>query len=189
MEHHLLLNPADWVFNFFLHAFNTVSSLLDLFLTARPVNIFHFYLPVIFGVSYSIFTLFYGLAGGEGICIESICDPDPFHHPALVKKMSQGIEDEITSTCPTVCASFIYPMLDWSNDPTLAIVVTLGGCVAVPLCYALLWAVYKGRLALWMHLKKSKIASVLVKTIKGLYTIAENVESIGGQRKAAEIGK
>ena len=65
VEHHLLLNTADWVFNFFLHLSNTVFSLLDLFLTARPVSLFHAYLPVIFGVCYSIFTLIYGLAGGE----------------------------------------------------------------------------------------------------------------------------
>ena len=65
VEHRLLLNEADWVYNVFLHASNTVFSLTDLLLCARPVSIFHAYLPVIFGVCYSIFTLIYGLAGGE----------------------------------------------------------------------------------------------------------------------------
>ena len=104
-------------------------------------------------------------------------------------KMSQQIGEEITSTCPTVCASFIYPMLDWSNDPTLAIFVTLGGCVVVPLCHAFLWGVYKVRLALWMHLKKSKIALALVKISEGPLHIAKNVVHIGGQRKTSETTK
>ena len=64
VEHMLLLNPADWVYNFFLHAFNTVSCLLDLLLSARPISLFHAYLTVIFGLSYSLFSLIYCLCGG-----------------------------------------------------------------------------------------------------------------------------
>ena len=65
VEHKLLLNPADWVYNFFLHAFNTVSCLLDLLLSARPISLFHAYLPVIFGLIYSLFSLIYWLCGGK----------------------------------------------------------------------------------------------------------------------------
>ena len=65
VEHMLLLNPADWVYNFFLHAFNTVSCLLDLLLSARPISLFHAYLPVIFGLGYSLFSLIYWLCRGK----------------------------------------------------------------------------------------------------------------------------
>ena len=68
-------------------------------------------------------------------------------------------------------------MLDWSNEPLLAVIVTLGGCVAVPLCHTMLWGVFRGRLALWKRLKegiKEKNSSV-----KAEINIIEQGQHIG----------
>ena len=65
MEYRLLLNEADWVYNVFLHASNTVFSLVDLLLSARPVSVYHAYLPATFGLFYSLFSLIYWQLGGR----------------------------------------------------------------------------------------------------------------------------
>ena len=46
------LIKGDWMIalNYFLHLVNTLSCLLDIFLTARPIRVHHFYLAVIFGI-------------------------------------------------------------------------------------------------------------------------------------------
>ena len=50
IEHNLI--QGDWMIalNYFLHLVNTLSCLLDIFLTARPIRVHHFYLAVIFGI-------------------------------------------------------------------------------------------------------------------------------------------
>ena len=69
VEHRLLLNEADWVYNVFLHASNTVFSLADLLLCARPVSIFHACLPVMFGLFYSFFSVIYWQLGGKTVTV------------------------------------------------------------------------------------------------------------------------
>ena len=46
------LIKGDWMIalNYFLHLVNTLSCLVDIFLTARPIRVHHFYLAVIFGI-------------------------------------------------------------------------------------------------------------------------------------------
>ena len=64
------------ILNVFLHGVNTLSCLMDIMVTARPIHIQHFYLPIIFGVYYTIFSLVYWAAGGVGICRRLCPDPD-----------------------------------------------------------------------------------------------------------------
>ena len=57
------------ILNVFLHGINTVSCLLDMMTTARPVRIHHFYLACVFGIWYCFFSLLYWAAGGLGMCM------------------------------------------------------------------------------------------------------------------------
>ena len=69
IEYSLLVYESDWVFTFFFHASNTVFSVVDLMLSARPVSLYHGYLPVIFGLCYSLFSLLYWLSGGDTLTL------------------------------------------------------------------------------------------------------------------------
>jgi len=99
------LIKGDWMIalNYFLHLVNTLSCLLDIFLTARPIRVHHFYLAVIFGIWYTLFSVVYWAAGGTGICREGF-----------------------------PCDRYIYPILDWDEKPGMAAGVVLGGCVLMP---------------------------------------------------------
>jgi len=107
------LIKGDWMIalNYFLHLVNTLSCLVDIFLTARPIRVHHFYLAVIFGIWYTLFSVVYWAAGGTGIC-KHRCDLNP--------------------ECPRVCDRYIYPILDWDEKPGMAAGVVLGGCVLMP---------------------------------------------------------
>ena len=54
------LIQGEWMIalNYFLHLVNTLSCLLDIFLTARPIRVHHFYLAVIFGVWYESYGMY-----------------------------------------------------------------------------------------------------------------------------------
>ena len=72
IKHSFLNDDVDWVYNVFFHAFNTLFMVTDLFISARPVSLYHAYLPVIYGLLYSLFSLLYWQAGGgQDIIINS----------------------------------------------------------------------------------------------------------------------
>ena len=64
IQYRLLLDDLDWIFNVFNHSFNTLLSILDLMISARPVSMYHAYLPMMYGLLYSLFSLVYWLLGG-----------------------------------------------------------------------------------------------------------------------------
>ena len=49
VKYHMQGGAWAQTLNFFLHGFNTVSYLIDIFITARPTRIHHFYFAIIFG--------------------------------------------------------------------------------------------------------------------------------------------
>lgn len=51
--------------NFFVHGLIWIVSAGDIFISLRPCRLLHFYQPVLFVVSYFIFTLIYWAAGGR----------------------------------------------------------------------------------------------------------------------------
>ena len=66
IKYDIILDEADWVFTFFFHAFNTFFILTDLLISARPVRPHHAFLPIIYGLLYSLFSLVYwGVGGGS----------------------------------------------------------------------------------------------------------------------------
>lgn len=133
MEFGIIQGAWMHLLNVFLHAVNTISCLVDMMVTARPVRIHHFYLAVIFGIWYTLFSLVYWAAGGTGVCMPR-CDLDP--------------------SCAVVCDKYIYPILDWEDHPGLAVGIVLGGCIFMPLLQAAWWGVVWARRKL--HSKKSE---------------------------------
>ena len=60
-----LYDPSvSFFYDFHVHSFTTIVSLLDLFLTAMPVRFLHLIYPMGFGIAYLIMTLIYWGAGG-----------------------------------------------------------------------------------------------------------------------------
>ena len=64
IKYNVITDGANWVFTYFYHAFNTVYMVMDLVISARPVSLYHAYLPIFTGLLYSLFSLLYRLAGG-----------------------------------------------------------------------------------------------------------------------------
>lgn len=126
VEYHLMKTPWMMFLNVFLHAGNTLSCLIDIFITARPFRVTHFYLPILFGVWYSLFSVIYWAAGGLGICR---CEEDP-----------------APANCTLHCDKYIYPILDWQDHPGNAVAIVLGGMVCMPLLQAFWWGLSKLRL-------------------------------------------
>ena len=80
------------VLNVFLHGVNTISCVVDMMMTARPVRIQHFYLPCVFGIWFTLFSLVYWAAGGLGMCMPRCL------HLRLDSNMSQ-----LDPSCPITC--------------------------------------------------------------------------------------
>ena len=49
VKYHMLGGAYAQFLNFFLHGFNSLSFLIDIFVTARPTRVHHFYFAIIFG--------------------------------------------------------------------------------------------------------------------------------------------
>ena len=130
IKYGVITDDADWVFTFFFHAFNTLFIVTDLFISASPVSLHHAYLPIIYGLLYSLFSLLYWVAGGEGICTANCHQEGP---------------EILPPACPVECSHYIYPMLDWRDQPLVALLVSAGGSLAVILSLALLYAIYRVR--------------------------------------------
>ena len=64
IHYKLLRDDTDRVLNIFNHSGNTIFSLVDLIISARPVRVQHAYLPMLYGVAYSLFSYIYWQLGG-----------------------------------------------------------------------------------------------------------------------------
>ena len=145
VEHMLLLNTEDWIYNIFLHAFNSMFVLLDLWFCSIPVKPLHCYLPLVFGISYSTFTFFYWSLGGEGICASS-CHEEDKTIPLQLAMMSTS---NSSKDCTVQCASFIYPVLDWENSPEVAVSISIGGSFACVIIHLCLYGLHKLKLYIY----------------------------------------
>ncbi|EDV94060.1 protein rolling stone [Drosophila grimshawi] len=50
--------------NVLTHAFNSICMFIDLWIVAHPLRLLHVFLPVLFGITYAIFSYIYYLCGG-----------------------------------------------------------------------------------------------------------------------------
>ena len=85
---------------------------------------FHFVYPIIFGFYYAGFSLIFWGGGGVGVCYNTKTTPQ--NHPTATVHFPDSNE---------WCDPFIYPILDWQNNPLIAIGVILGGCLVIPLIH------------------------------------------------------
>ena len=46
------------------HGINALIAVIDAFITGMPIRVLHFYLPILFGIAYGIFSVSYDFAGG-----------------------------------------------------------------------------------------------------------------------------
>lgn len=130
VENNLIQGTWMETLNVFLHGVNSLSCLVDLMVTARPIRIHHFYLAIIFGVYYTIFSVVYWAAGGVGICMPR-CD----HLP------TNSSLDPLDPSCPVSCDHYIYPILNWDSQPGLAMGMVVGSCLLMPLLQSFWWTV------------------------------------------------
>ncbi|XP_067648759.1 protein rolling stone-like [Haliotis asinina] len=64
----------------FVHAINSVVVLIDQMVSATPVRLLHFPFPVVFGLVYYLFSIFYWMADTKHVLYEKVLD---WNHPAL----------------------------------------------------------------------------------------------------------
>lgn len=117
MEGGMLQNTWMEILNFFLHGMNTISCLIDIFITDRPWRFAHFIYTHCFGLYYITFSIIYWAAGGKGVC-STDDNGDP--------------TDE--------CEDYIYPILDWGGN----IGLTIGSVIVVMLVIPLFQAFWLG---------------------------------------------
>ena len=79
VESHLLKNEIAVILNVFLHGVNSITCLIDIFISARPWKVFHFVYPIIFGFYYAGFSLIFWGGGGVGVCYNTKTTPE--NHP------------------------------------------------------------------------------------------------------------
>jgi len=131
--------------NAFLHALNSVSCFIDMFITARPIHLHHFYVPVMFGLFYTVFSLVFWAAGGTtemAVCQLHLNTSD---HQVL----PLGPLTPVNATnCLMKENAYIYPILDWGGHPGWALMIVGLGCVGIPVIHVFWWGVYKARMGL-----------------------------------------
>ena len=74
------------------HLFGCIYAGVNMLITARPVRIQHFYIPLIFMALFSLFTLIYWLCGGTTLTGRTYIYPiTDYSRPALVAVSFLGI--------------------------------------------------------------------------------------------------
>jgi len=112
VKNHLLKTDLAAALNFFVHGFNSISCIIDVFLTRRPIKFWHIVFPIGYGLSYMLFSVIYWAAGATGPC--------RLVHP-----------DDLQPTCP----HYIYPILDWDGHPEYAVLTVAVGLVVLPIIH------------------------------------------------------
>jgi len=146
VQSHLLTTPAKKALNFFAHGFNSISILIDIFVSGRPHRIPHFCFSILFGVLYMVFSVSYWAAGGLGTC--KTCDQDCVDEEN--NKTNGGCFENngcvwVDEKEHLMCYTYIYPITDWGNHPGLAAITVVIGVVMLPICHMIWLGVYKLR--------------------------------------------
>ena len=148
IEENLMPGAYKEFLNVFLHLLNSVSFLIDIFVTARPTRIHHFYFAIMFGLWYMAFSLVYWAAGGTGRCYCNDAIASLVNTTTAAAGVTAATPGTAVTECVWYCDSFIYPILDWGDHPGLAVAMIAGGVLAMPLVQTLWWLCYKLRLAI-----------------------------------------
>ena len=95
IEFNIIQGTWMHILNVFLHAINTVSCIIDMMVTARPVRIHHFYFACLFGIWYTLFSVIYWAAGGTGTCM-----------PRCLSLQLNSNMDQLDPSCPIHCDKY-----------------------------------------------------------------------------------
>lgn len=128
-------------FNFFVHGVNSISCIIDIFLNRRPWKFAHFYFPMMYGITYMFFSVFYWVGGGLGGC------QDVPSNTTVKEGESFVIIHEGEDTLR--CSKFIYPILNWDGAPGIAVATVAIGIVCLPIIHGLWMGLAHLRLKLW----------------------------------------
>lgn len=137
------------------HTLNSLACLFDSLISARPTSIGHFWLPLAFGAFYLLVNLLFWVGGGLGLCkIHCVSTGSnlnvtdySFARPAGVPVAVQACDEP--PPCDTlVCEDYLYPPLDWSCSPGLAVALVCAIFASTPLVQVFWWAIFKLRLKL-----------------------------------------
>ena len=157
VKYHLMTSAWASFLNVFLHGLNSVSFLIDIFVSSRPVRIHHFYFAVLFGIYYMLFSIVYWQAGGTGRCAVRCWS---IHNTTTTPPMTATATTITTTSTPTttttaastpfpcdevVCDQYIYPILDWESEPMTAVLTVVLGMLVMPLVQAVWWGCYRIR--------------------------------------------
>ena len=141
VKYHLMASAWASLLNVFLHGLNSISFLIDIFVSARPIRIHHFYFAVLFGIYYMLFSIVYWQAGGTGRCaVRCWSIHNTTNNTASTTAASTPFPcDEV------VCDPYIYPILDWESAPWSAVLTVVLGMLVMPLVQAFWWGCYRLR--------------------------------------------
>merc|ERR1719376_634452 len=141
-EHLLTTRLANYL-NFFVHGFNSISCLVDTWLSRRPIKALHFYMAMVYGACYAIFSLVYWATGGLGSCVAVssglAMDPDITRQVIV-----QGDDGQLFD-----CALYIYPILDWGGSPEIATLTLVITAVLLPIVHFLWFGLVQLRTAIF----------------------------------------
>jgi len=144
VKYHMLGGAYAQFLNFFLHGFNSLSFLIDIFVTARPTRVHHFYFAIIFGLWYMTFSLVYWAAGGTGMCTtrcHSLNNTTTTTTTTAI--MNTTMATTVANNCDEiVCDKFIYPILNWEDQPGPAVLMILIGVCMMPLIQTFWWVLH-----------------------------------------------
>ena len=131
--------------NFFLHSFNSLSCLVDILINRRPIKLLHFYLPLIYGAAYAVFSVAYWLSGGLGHCQRP---EDDFSAAGLRTSLR---EKQLVNGPGYDCEKFttLYPILDWEGRPEKALVTVVISFVLLFTIHCFWFGVFKIRRRLY----------------------------------------
>lgn len=124
--------------NILSHAMNSGIMFLDLLIVAYPLRLYHVIQPIIFGVSFGLFSFIYYLCGGKNMYV-------------YIYRFQFGFASQIPIRfiyffcihC-RLGLPYIYNVLDWSK-PDKALVTTFGTLVLALVVHMFLFTVYKLR--------------------------------------------
>ena len=135
---------------------NSLACLFDSLISARPTSIRHFWLPLAFGAFYLLVNLLFWVGGGLGLCkihcvstLSNLNVTDySFARPAGVPVAVQACDEpppcdtlvrklfplQLDPVCHhQVCEDYLYPPLDWSCSPGLAVALVCAIFASTPL--------------------------------------------------------
>jgi len=143
------------------HTLNFLACFIDSLISARPTRLQHFYLSLCYGLTYVVTSLTFWASGGRGLCsIVCVTDTRKLNTTSPSFLIPDTVDTVVDRTCEqtqpcdvVVCDTFLYPVMDWSCHPVIAVIVIFLVMVALPLIQGFWCLIYKLRLMVWTRVR------------------------------------